>query len=93
MPTINGMTFPELNIDPAPNTIFRVMLLSADESYLYSLTHKLEILKHYVSDIGADFEIEIRVTTLKRCMAEKKKRVNTLKKALISLVACMAWWI
>lgn len=62
MPTINGITFPELNIHSAPNTTFRVMLLNIDENYLYSLMQKLGLLKHYVSDIGADFEIEIRAT-------------------------------
>lgn len=60
MPTINGVTYPELNIHSAPNSILRVALLNIDENYLYSLMDKLEILKHYLSDIGSDFEIEIR---------------------------------
>jgi len=67
------MTFPELNIHPAPNTIFRVMLLNADESYLYSLMQKLEILKHYISDMGADFEIEIRVASTESLASNQEK--------------------
>ncbi len=73
MPTINGTTFPELNIHPAPNAIFRVMLLDTNESYLYSLMQKLEILKHYVSDIGADFEIEIRVANTESLASNQEK--------------------
>ena len=60
MPTIDGFTYPEIKIHPEPNTIFRVVLLTVDEDYLYSLMGKLEILKYYVSDIGSKFEIEIR---------------------------------
>lgn len=73
MPTINGVTYPELNIHSAPNTIFRVALLAVDEGYLYSLMGKLEILKHYLSDIGSDFEIEIRVIRTKALEDNKEK--------------------
>lgn len=73
MPTINGVTFPELNIHPAPNSVFRVALLSIDEGYLYILMGKLEILKHYLSDIGSDFEIEIRVVRTEALEGNKEK--------------------
>ena len=73
MPTINGVTFPELNIHPAPNSVFRVALLNIDEGYLYILMGKLEILKHYLSDIGSDFEIEIRAVRTEALEGNKEK--------------------
>jgi len=73
MPTINGVTYPELNIHSAPNTIFRVVLLTMNADYLYSLMKKLDILKYYLSDIGSDFEIEIRVARTESLDTNKEK--------------------
>lgn len=73
MPTVNGRTYPELNIHPAPNSIFRIMLLVVDENYLYGLMERLEVLKYYLSDIGSDFEIEIRVASTKELDASKEQ--------------------
>lgn len=73
MPTINGTTYPELNIHPAPNTIFRIILLTINDDYLFSLMEKLDVLKHYLSDVGSDFEIEIRVARTKTLDTQKEK--------------------
>ena len=73
MPTINGTTYPELNVHSAPNTIFRVVLLTIDDDYLYKLMEKLDVLKHYLGDTGSDFEIEVRVTKTKTLDAQKEK--------------------
>lgn len=73
MPTINGVTYPELNIHPASNPIFRVMLLTADEAYLYGLMQRLHVLRQYLSDVGADFDIEVRVSSTEALEANKDR--------------------
>lgn len=73
MPAINGVSYPELNIHSAPNTIFRVALLTVEDNYLYALMEKLAVLKHYLSDIGSDFEIEVRVGRTDTLDAQKEK--------------------
>lgn len=73
MPTINGTTYPELNVHSAPNAIFRIALLTINDNYLYSLMGKLQILKHYLSDVGSDFEIEIRVARTETLDTQKEK--------------------
>ncbi len=73
MPTINGITYPELNIHPASNPIFRVMLLESEEDYLFALMGRLEVLKYYLSDLGSDFEIEVRVTSTENFVANQEK--------------------
>ncbi|MFZ2835816.1 MAG: hypothetical protein WAZ21_00650 [Candidatus Saccharimonadales bacterium] len=73
MPTVDGQIYPEVNIHPASNSVFRVMLLTIDESYLYGLMERLDVLNSYLNDISLEFEIEIRVARTKNLDANKEK--------------------
>lgn len=73
MPTINGITYPELNVHPASNPIFRVMLMTTEAEYLYKLMEQLNVLRHYLGDIGAEFDIEVRAFSTGLLEANKEK--------------------
>lgn len=39
------------------------MMLTSEEDYLYTLMGRLEVLKYYLSDLGSDFEVEVRIAS------------------------------